>query len=106
VRLKIVAVGLASIWLAPFGRADTAAAVGVGGSCGALPGYACDAGLICDYPTGSCGMLGGAGTCVLMPETCLRSAAQQVCGCNGTTYSSDCECIKTRRRKAHDGACK
>jgi hypothetical protein len=59
-----------------------------------------------DYPAGSCGMVGGAGTYGPMPQTCVRGAAQQVCGCNGTTYSSDCERIKTRTRKAHDGACK
>jgi hypothetical protein len=87
VRPKIVGIGLALVGVALLGHANTAAAVGVGGSCGALPGYACDAGLLCDYPTASCGMVGGAGTYVPMPETCARGAAQQVCGCNGTTYS-------------------
>jgi hypothetical protein len=58
-----------------------------GESCPA--GWSCDEGLVCQLPVGVCGVLAGTGTCALPPRSCAANAAP-VCGCNGTTYPSEC----------------
>jgi hypothetical protein len=54
-------------------------------------GWTCDLGLECDLPVGVCGPLDGIGTCVERVTTCSSDGAQAVCGCDGRTYTSECE---------------
>jgi len=68
----------------------------------------CPEGLFCEYPTGDCGE-GLSGVCRSMrAEPCNLCAAfveAPVCGCNWTTYASDCERRAAGVAKWFDGAC-
>jgi hypothetical protein len=85
------------------GAADAAAKQGE--RCGAIIFFRvqCDAGLWCQMPSGQC-TADGAGTCVKAPEIC-NQIFLPVCGCNGMTYSNDCERQAAKVSKAHDGKC-
>jgi hypothetical protein len=62
----------------------------------------CDAGLWCQMPPGQCAER--AGTCAKAPEICSQ-IFRPVCGCNGQTFSNDCERQVAKVSKAHDGSC-
>ncbi|MFN8390590.1 MAG: Kazal-type serine protease inhibitor family protein [Bdellovibrionota bacterium] len=49
----------------------------------------CEHGAFCSYPVGSCGKDGKTGSCLWRPEICTMIYSP-VCGCDGTTYPSDC----------------
>jgi len=89
------------LWLGSIG---TAGAVGLGGICGPIRDGACDTGLFCERKAGTCNLIGGTGRCVRVPEACAM-IWEPVCGCNGRTYSNDCERVKAQTQKAHDGPC-
>ncbi len=61
--------------------------------CGGLLGQACSAGYYCEYtdsePNG-CGIADGSGFCRTVPEACSTDVAE-VCGCDGVTYTNECE---------------
>jgi hypothetical protein len=73
-----------------------------GESCPA--GWSCDEGLACQLPVGACGALAAAGTCVVPPTACAANAAP-VCGCNGTTYPSECAARLGGEAILADGPC-
>jgi hypothetical protein len=81
-----------------------AGAVGVGGSCGGVAGAGCDAGLWCEQEADTCGNAAAAGTCVRIPHSCGWSL-RPVCACSGKTYGNDCERLRAKVNKAHNGAC-
>jgi hypothetical protein len=81
-----------------------ACAVGTGGACAGTASNACNAGLWCDLGAGSCGLADRQGTCVRVPAFCTL-VYRAVCGCNGHTYGNDCERMRARVSKSHDGAC-
>jgi hypothetical protein len=101
--LKVIAIGAVG-WVVMFAGAAPADAAKVGEMCGGILGLTCDAGLWCDPAPGQCGGADVAGTCVQVGQFCPRIAAP-VCGCNGRTYSNDCERQKRRVGKRHDGRC-
>lgn len=80
--------------------------VGPAGSCGCggLAGLPCPTGDFCDLPTGSCGLDDSSGACASTTELPCAGGTP-VCGCNGQTYSSDCERMAAGVSKKSDGAC-
>ena len=89
-----------------------AGAVGVGGKCGPFLNGFCDPGLFCNHKPGTCALIGASGICVRIPEVCPPARGRHriilvpVCGCNGVTYSNNCERIKAREQEAHSGRCR
>jgi hypothetical protein len=81
-----------------------AQAAGVGETCGGIAAIQCDAGLACRYPAGQCNTPDLAGTCVEVPDTCPKQGPR-ICGCNGTTYTNECELLKAGVRQDRQGAC-
>ena len=84
--------------------ASPAGAVGVGETCGGIAGLQCDAGLACKFPEGQCNTADLAGTCVAVPAECPQQGPR-VCGCDGKTYTNECELLKAGVRQDKQGAC-
>ena len=87
-----------------------ALSVGENQSCGGVAriigGVMCSEGLWCDLAPQYCGDEAAPGICVRVPAPAsCAPASQPVCGCTGTTYSSDCARILAQDQKDHDGAC-
>ena len=60
--------------------------------------------LWCDPSPGQCGTAARGGACVRVKQLCLQ-LTRPVCGCNGNTYANDCQRIRSRVAKSHDGKC-
>jgi len=67
-------------------------------------GWSCDEGLVCQLPVGVCGPLAGVGTCAVPQASCADDATP-VCGCNGTTYPSECAARLGGQPILANGAC-
>lgn len=89
------------------GASGTGGTGGAGGttSCSSLPLVACPSGQICDNDTPNrCGAGFEPGHCIVPPTGCLANF-DPVCGCDGRTYSNDCERQSARAQLDHTGAC-
>ncbi len=73
-------------------------------ACGGFIGVPCDKGYLCDLPAGACQGADLQGECVEIPEFCPENY-DPVCGCDGETYSNDCERVRAGVQKAYDGQC-
>jgi hypothetical protein len=90
--------------LAVLALATPAGAVGVGETCGGIANLQCDAGLACQFPAGQCNVADLGGKCVAVPETCPQQGPR-ICGCDGKTYTNECELLKAGVRPDRQGAC-
>ena len=83
-----------------------AGAVGVGKQCGGfvIHPQECNHGLFCQRQAGQCFIADISGTCARIPRFCPR-IFRPVCGCDGKTYANDCERMRARISKNHDGKC-
>lgn len=68
------------------------------------PGYACDRGLDCILPSGSCDVWIEFGRCEPRPAACDASA-DRACSCDGQTFPSECMARSTGANVAHGGDC-
>lgn len=72
--------------------------------CGGADGVVCPDGFVCDRTDPLCTQSAMPGACVpTPPATC--DVGSPVCGCDGTTYASDCDRLKAGIVKARGGAC-
>jgi hypothetical protein len=76
----------------------------IGKACGGFVGLPCDAGQFCQHKTGQCGWFDMTGTCTKVPQICSHIFLP-VCGCDGKTYSNDCERERAMVSKIHNGKC-
>jgi hypothetical protein len=83
---------------------DHAGAARLGERCGGIAGMQCDQGLWCETAAGQCRTANASGTCVRAADICYQ-LFQPVCGCDGKTYSNDCDRRRARTAKNHDGGC-
>ena len=58
----------------------------------------------CESPPGDCGRTAGNARCQRRTEICTLQW-DPVCGCDGRTYSNECERRRNRASKALDGGC-
>lgn len=73
--------------------------------CGGFAGITCEGDKWCDYPDGSfCGGADEFGACKQRPEACAQ-VIDEVCGCDGLTYSNECVANNEGVDAASDGAC-
>lgn len=93
------------------GRGGGTGGVGGGGGtgggavCGGSTGIPCAGGLVCDIDVPNrCGSGSVMGRCITLPTGCTTDV-NPVCGCNGQTYSNDCERARARAQLDHAGAC-
>jgi hypothetical protein len=73
-------------------------------ACGGIAGLPCGRGQFCEVPPGLCDTVDLEGECLPIPEACL-AIFKPVCGCDGKTYSNDCERQAAQVQKDHDGEC-
>ncbi len=88
----------ALLLLAGAGHAQT------GQTCGGIGALKCPTGQACQFPFGQCNVADLAGTCVTVPADCPKQGPP-VCGCDGKTYSNECELLKAGVRPDKRGAC-
>ena len=93
-----------------YGIADTTALESEDGQlCGTIAGLPCPGDLFCDLQPPQpgdnvCHVTDAGGVCVIVPEVCPE-IFEPVCGCDGVTYSNDCERLRAMMPKEKDGVC-
>jgi hypothetical protein len=75
-----------------------------GPPCGDEGAPPCAPGFFCEFPTGACGPEGMPGECMAIPELC-EELDEPVCGCDGVTYSNDCERQAAQAQLLRRGPC-
>ncbi len=69
------------------------------------PSVSCIRGSFCEYTGGDCGQPRSVGLCADVPTACPRNV-DPVCGCNGRTYSNDCNRRQAGVALDHTGGCR
>jgi hypothetical protein len=75
-------------------------------SCGGILPIQCPVHTFCQFPAGRCGKADMTGTCVTRPDACKMQIVRPVCGCDGKTYTNDCERQLAGVSKRSNGKCK
>jgi hypothetical protein len=73
--------------------------------CGGIGGFTCRDDEVCDLRDPTCGLADNSGVCVPRPGGC-PTVHDPVCGCDGVTYSNDCERLRAGATLAHQGECR
>jgi hypothetical protein len=73
-------------------------------ACGGSGALACPAGSVCNRSDSLCTQNDMPGVCVPAPTAC-SAGGTPVCGCDGKTYSSDCDRLRAGVTLARNGAC-
>lgn len=90
--------------LALMAGAGSPATAQTGQTCGGIAALQCPDGQACRYEIGMCNTADLAGVCVAVPEACPKQGPR-MCGCDGKTYTNECELLKAGVRPAKQGAC-
>jgi Kazal-type serine protease inhibitor domain len=77
----------------------------LGQTCDGIAAIRCDEGLLCEHQGGWCNVADGSGTCVNGEAKACHPVDRPVCGCDGTTYRSDCERRRAMAQLDHEGEC-
>jgi hypothetical protein len=72
--------------------------------CGGKQGTSCSNGQYCSFSAGSCGANDATGTCATKSELC-PDVVQEVCGCDGKTYTNACRASSAGVSVQHTDAC-
>ncbi len=72
--------------------------------CGGIAGFPCAEGEFCDLEPGSCRGADMMGLCVARPEGC-PDVYHPVCGCDGVSYSNNCDRLAAGAQLDHPGPC-
>jgi hypothetical protein len=64
----------------------------------------CPPGQYCQYPGGTCDLVGSSGVCAVIPQVCT-GIYMPVCGCDGITYSNACAMAGAQVSLDHEGEC-
>jgi len=75
-----------------------------GDFCGGIAGFPCPNGQWCDPEPATCGIFDGGGYCADVPQFCTDDWTP-VCGCDGQTYSNDCQRQLAQVGFAYNGEC-
>jgi hypothetical protein len=102
---RLVAAILIVVSGAAWGAPGTTSTANLDEACGGPDKITCNSALYCQLPAGQCSAPDVAGTCVKAPDFCMR-VSRPVCGCNGKTYSNECEARHAKMAIDTSGACK
>jgi hypothetical protein len=75
-----------------------------GQTCAGIAALQCPQGQACQFEFDQCNTADLAGVCVQVAETCGKQGPR-ICGCDGKTYTNECELLKAGVRPAKRGAC-
>lgn len=72
--------------------------------CGGIMGIPCPDDQFCRFPPGECDVSDNMGLCRMIPQAC-PDVYIPVCGCDGITYSNECEAAVAGMSINHAGEC-